>query len=183
MKTSVLLLVIAFFTAALPAATAQMSRNQLSPGGLARVTKEVRHELLLLPYYGVFDFLAYKVDPDGTVTLMGYVVRPVLKSDAENVVKKVEGVERVDNQIKVLPLSDNDTRIRRLAFRAIYSDPQLSKYSWEAVQSIHIIVDNGNITLLGSVDNATDKNVAEIRAKGVPGAFNVTNDLVVQPPQ
>ncbi len=165
-------------------ATAQDSstdRSQLSARGVERITKEVRHELLLLPYYGVFDKLAYKVDPNGTVTLLGAVTRPVLKSDAENAVKKIEGVEKVVNQIQVLPLSPNDDQIRRAAFRAIYGSPQMTKYAWESVQSIHIIVGNGNITLEGVVDNQADKDVAGIQAKSVPGAFAVTNNLVVTP--
>src|SRR5213082_269740 len=103
-------------------ALAQNDANQSSGGALGeraleRITKEVRHELVMLPFYGVFDNLAYKVSPDGTVTLLGQVSRPTLKSDAENVVKRIEGVERVDNQIKVLPVSPNDDRIRRVVYR------------------------------------------------------------------
>jgi BON domain len=169
-------------TAALPAAAAAAAKEQgqaLSQRGLQRIVTEVRHQIIMLPYYGVFDMISYKVSPDGAVTLMGAVRNPTLKSDAGNAVKGVEGVVRVDNQIKVLPLSPNDDLIRRAEFRAIYSAPQLSKYSWEAVQSIHIIVENGHVTLVGTVDNSTDKNVAEIRAKTVPGVFSVTNDLQV----
>jgi len=180
MKTATLLFAIALLTVSLPAASAQNSRDQLSQSGVERITREVHHELALLPYYGVFDFLAYKVE-GSNVTLMGYAARPTLKSDAENVVKKIEGVEHVDNQIKVLPLSPNDNAIRHAAFRAIYGSPQLTKYSWQSVQSIHIIVDNGHITLEGTVDSEADKNVAEIQAKSVPGAFSVTNDLQVVP--
>jgi hyperosmotically inducible protein len=143
-----------------------------------KLTKEVRHELVMLPYYGVFDNLAYRVD-GAKVTLFGQVVRPTLKSDAENVVKKIEGVERVDNEIEVLPLSPNDDRIRRDAYRQIYSKAPLQRYQMGAVPPIHIIVKNGNITLVGVVDNEGDKNLAGIAAKGVPGAFGVTNDLVV----
>ncbi|HTR64215.1 MAG TPA: BON domain-containing protein [Terriglobales bacterium] len=178
MKKTMLLALLAAVMAT-TAAAQNMNRDQLSSRALERVTTEVRHQLLLLPYYGVFDFLSYKVDPSGVVTLMGEVTRPTLKSDAENVVKRIEGVERVDNQIKVLPLSPNDDRIRREAFRAIYGAPQLTKYSWQAVQSIHILVDNGQITLVGQVDNQADKDVAGIRAKGVSGAFSVTNNLQV----
>jgi BON domain-containing protein len=155
------------------------AHDQLSPKGIDRIAKEVRHEILLLPYYGVFDVLSYKVDPNGTVTLMGSVTRPTLKSDAENVVKKIEGVETVDNQINVLPPSPNDDRIRRAAFNAIYGYPALNKYAWESVQSIHIIVNKGAITLEGQVDNEGDRNIGEIRAKGVQGAFSVTNNLKV----
>src|SRR5882724_11837780 len=101
----------------------------LSQKGIERITKEVHHELVLLPYYGVFDNLAYRVSPDGTVTLLGQVARPTLKSDAENVVKRIEGVERVDNQIKVLPTSFMDDQIRIASYRAIYGNSVLSPYS------------------------------------------------------
>jgi hyperosmotically inducible protein len=157
------------------------SADQLSSRGTDRIAKEVRHEILLLPYYGVFDVLSYKVDPNGTVTLMGSVTQPTLKSDAENVVKRIEGVEKVDNQITVLPLSPNDDQIRRAAFREIYGFPTLNKYAWQSVQSIHIIVNNGALTLVGQVDSETDRNTAEVRAKSVQGAFSVTNNLMVGP--
>jgi hyperosmotically inducible protein len=187
MKTTILALLLVLMSAGWQTAAAQGStandaareRGMMSPRGVERITKEVRHELLLLPYYGVFDFLAYKVGADGTVTLLGQAARPTLKSDAENAVKHIEGVEHVDNQIQVLPLSPSDDQIRRAAFRTIYGSPQLSKYSWEAVQSIHIIVNHGNITLEGVVDNQGDKQVAEIQAKGVANAFSVTNNLAV----
>lgn len=138
---------LVLFVAMLATVALAQNSERTSSAGVERITKEVRHELLLLPYYGVFDILSYKVDAEGTVTLMGAVVRPTLKSDAENVVKKIEGVEKVDNQIKVLPVSPNDEQIRRAAYRAIYGSPELSKYSWQSVQAIHIIVDNGHVTL------------------------------------
>ena len=122
----------------------------------------------MLPYYGVFDNLAYRVDGD-TVTLMGQVTRPTLKSDAENVVKRIEGVERVVNHIEVLPLSPNDDRIRIAVYRAIYGQTGLDRYALQAVPPIHIIVNNGNVTLEGVVASETDKNLANIRANGVPG--------------
>ncbi len=147
---------------------------------LDRIVKEVRHELVMLPYYGVFDNLAYKVDPDGTVTLIGQVARPTLKSDAENVVKRIEGVTRVVNNIEVLPNSPMDDRIRLATYRAIYGDPVLSMYQVRAVPPIHIIVKNGHITLEGSVAREMDKTVAGIRANSVPGAFSVDNNLVVE---
>jgi hyperosmotically inducible protein len=144
-----------------------------------RLAKEVRHELVMLPYYSVFDNLAFRVD-GSKVTLFGQVTRPVLKSDAENVVKRIEGVTSVDNQIEVLPLSPNDDRIRMAVYRALFSRPQLQRYGMGAVPSIHIIVKNGNVTLVGVVDNEMDKNVAGIAANGVTGVFKVTNDLQVQ---
>ena len=153
-------------------------QNQLSPRSVERIQKEVRHELVMLPYLGVFDNLAYKVD-GSTVTLIGQVTRPTLKSDAENVVKKIEGVEKVDNQIEVLPPSPMDDQLRRRLYRAIYGYPSLQKYSLGVQQPIRIIVKNGNVSLEGVVDNESDKNVAGIRAKGVSGVFSVTNNLQV----
>ena len=152
----------------------------LSQKGIDRIIKEVHHELVMLPFYGVFDNLAYKVSPDGTVTLLGQVSRPTLKSDAENVVKRIEGVERVDNQIKVLPVSPNDDRIRRVVYRAIYGNEVLSQYALRAVPPIHIIVENGNGTLEGVVARQMDKQIAEMQAKSVPGVFSVTNNLKVE---
>ncbi len=147
--------------------------------GRTSLVREVRHELVMLPYYGVFDNLAYKVD-GYTVTLMGQVTRPTLKSDAENVVKRIEGVEKVINNIEVLPLSPMDDRIRAATYRAIFGAPQLNRYAMQAVPPIHIIVKNGNVTLVGVVANEGDKNVAGIRAKGVPGVFAVNNELGVE---
>jgi hyperosmotically inducible periplasmic protein len=150
---------------------------------LERIYKEVRHELLMLPYYGVFDNLAYKVDPDGTVTLLGQVSPErgsTLKSDAEKAVKRIEGVEKVVNNIEVLPPSPLDDRIRRAAYRAIYSNPVLSQYQLRAVPPIHIIVKNGNITLEGAVARQMDKQIAGMQANGISGAFSVTNNLVVE---
>jgi len=150
------------------------------PGDESRIASAVRHELITLPYFGVFDDLGFTVN-GSTVTLVGDVTRPTLKSDAENVVKRVEGVTKVVNNIEVLPLSPNDDRIRIAAYRAIYGDPQLStRYGYRAVPSIHIIVKNGNIRLEGVVANEGDKNIAGIRANGVHGAFGVENDLRVE---
>jgi hyperosmotically inducible protein len=146
----------------------------------SRIAREVRHELVMLPYYGVFDDLAFSVN-GGTVTLLGAVTRPTLKSDAENVVKRIEGVTQVINKIEVLPLSPMDDRIRAAVYRAIYGDPALStRYGYRALPSIHIMVKNGNVTLEGVVANEADKNIANIRANGVPGVFSVTNNLQVE---
>ncbi|MDQ2900436.1 MAG: BON domain-containing protein [Acidobacteriota bacterium] len=142
--------------------------------------REVRHELVMLPYYNVFDNLSFRVN-GSNVTLLGQVTRPTLKSDAGNVVKRIEGVTQVDNQIEVLPLSPNDDQIRRAVYRAIYGNSALAtRYGFQAVPSIHIIVKNGNVTLDGVVANQGDKNIANIQAKGVPGAFSVTDNLVVE---
>jgi len=164
--------------AAISLVSAQDREHRASQRGDERLIKEVRHELTMLPYYSVFDDLSYKVE-GGTVTLFGAVVRPSLKSDAENVVKKIEGVERVVNNIDVLPPSPNDDRIRRDVYRAIYSQPGLDTYSLRAVPTIHIIVKDGNVTLTGAVANQGDKDRAGIAANGVSGAFSVTNNIQV----
>ena len=146
----------------------------------SRIAKEVRHQLLMLPYYGVFDDLAFRVD-GGTVTLLGAVTRPTLKSDAENVVKRIEGVTKVVNNIEVLPLSPMDDQIRMAEYRAIYGDPALStRYGFRSLPPIHIIVKNGNVALEGVVANQMDKQIVEARAKSVPNVFSVTNDLQVE---
>lgn len=144
-----------------------------------RTIREVRHELVMLPYYGVFDNLSFKVE-GSTVTLLGQVTRPTLKSDAERVVKDIEGVERVVNNIEVLPTSPNDDRIRLAVYRAIYSQPTLQMYSLRAVPPIHIIVRNGNVILEGVVAREADRNIANIQANGVSGVFSVTNNLQVE---
>jgi len=135
---------------------------------------------VLLPFYGVFDNLAYQVSDDGTVTLLGQVVRPTTKSDAENSVKRIEGVEKVVNNIQVLPNSPNDDRIRRAVYLSIYRNTVLNQYELRAVPPIHIIVDRGHVTLEGVVARQMDKQVAEIQAKSVSGVFSVTNNLRVE---
>ncbi|HEV8412321.1 MAG TPA: BON domain-containing protein [Bryobacteraceae bacterium] len=140
------------------------------------LVKEVRHELVTLPYYGVFDNLSYRVD-GSKVTLFGQVRDPVLKDQAGKAVKSIEGVSAVDNQIEVLPASGMDDATRMAVYRAIYSKPTLQRYQLGAVPPIHIIVKNGNVTLEGVVANEMDKNVAGIAANGVSGVFKVTNNL------
>jgi hyperosmotically inducible protein len=152
--------------------------QQPSAKSQERIVKEIRHELLMLPYFGVFDNIAFKVD-GSAVTLLGQVVRPSLKSDAEHAVKHIEGVEKVDNQIEVLPPSPMDDRIRIRLFRAIYQYPSLQKYALGVQKPIRIIVKNGHVNLEGVVDSEGDKNLAGIRANGVPGIFSVTNNLQV----
>lgn len=153
--------------------------QRVSEKGRERLIREVRHELVMLPYYGVFDNLSYKVE-GYTVTLLGQVTRPTLKSSAENVVKAIEGVEKVVNQIEVLPLSPNDDRLRLSVYRAIYGRAPLDRYALQAVPPIHIIVKNGNVTLEGVAANEGDKNMANIRANGVSGVFSVVNNLAVE---
>lgn len=144
----------------------------------AWLTKQVHHNLATLPWYGVFDNLEYQVK--GTeVVLSGQVVDPVTKSDAANTVKRLEGVTNVVNNIKVLPLSSMDNQIRFAEYRAIYSEPALSRYGMGAIPSIHIIVANGHVALEGVVDNAADRDVAALRANTVSGVFSVTNNLRV----
>ena len=147
--------------------------------GTDRLTREVRHELVMLPYYGVFDNLAYRVD-GSTVTLLGQVTRPTLKSDAGKVVKGIEGVTKVDNRIQVLPLSSMDDGLRIATYRAIFGKPGLDRYAMQAVPPIHIIVDNGKVTLEGVVATEADKNQSGLYANGVPGVFSVTNNLRVE---
>lgn len=144
-----------------------------------RLEREVRHELVMLPYYGVFDILRYQIEGN-KVILSGAVTRPTLKKDAENVVKNIEAVESVENRVEVLPLSPNDDRIRRAAFRTIYGQDALSRYAIMAVPPIHIIVKDGNISLEGVVASENDKNVAGIQANAVSGAFSVKNNLQVE---
>jgi hypothetical protein len=173
----------------------------------ASAVEGIRHELLQLPYYGVFDFLSFKYE-NGTVTLMGYASRPSLKTDAERAVRRVAGVETVNDQIEVLPVSINDDNVRWETYYAIYRDPFLSRYApgggllWghrhefpgrfmslgpsrfpgtepAGDYPIHIVVKNGRITLLGVVDNDSDKTVAGMRARGVSGSFGVDNELMV----
>jgi hyperosmotically inducible protein len=149
-----------------------------APPTLSPLENHVRHELVMLPYLNIFDDISFRVDGNA-VTLFGAVTRPVLKSDAENVVKRVEGVGRVENQIEVLPLSSFDDGIRLRTARAIYGYPALQRYRMGTQPSIHIIVKNGNVTLAGFVSTDMDKQLAFIRANGVPGVFAVNNQLQI----
>lgn len=142
------------------------------------LSKKIRHELVMLPYYNIFDNLAYRIDGN-TVTLLGQVTDPVLKKDAGRVVQRVEGVGQVVNNIEVLPLSSFDNQIRRAEYRTIFGYASMYRYAMGANPSIHIIVDNGHVTLEGVVSSQMDKNIAGIRANSVPGVFSVTNNLVV----
>jgi len=181
MRTRFLTLLAGFLVFTTLSLVAQdTQRSQPSPKSQDRIVREVRHELLMLPYFGVFDNIAYKVDGDN-VTLVGQVTRPSLKSDAGNAVKRIEGVEKVDNQIEVLPPSTMDDQLRVRLFRAIYQFPPLQKYELGVQKPIRIIVKSGRVTLEGVVDNDTDKNTAGIRANTVSGTFGVTNNLQVVP--
>jgi hyperosmotically inducible protein len=142
------------------------------------LTDQVRHELVMIPYYSVFDNLNYRID-NGVVTLSGEVTQPVVKDDAERSVKHLAGVTQVIDNIRVLPLSTMDNRIRMAEYRSIYGFGGLYRYGMGTQPSIHIVVENGHVTLVGVVDNQTDKNTANIRANAVAGVFSVTNDLRV----
>ena len=147
-----------------------------------QLAREIRHQLLMLPYYSIFDDLAFKLD-GSEVTLEGACPPEPpwnIKSDAENVVKRIPGVTKVTNNIRELPLSDMDWRVRRAEERAIYGDPQIgTRYGAQALPSIHIVVDNGHVTLEGVVDNQFDDTLIRTRANGVPNVFSVTDNLVV----
>jgi len=149
-----------------------------SDPAMVGIHKEVRHELVMLPYLGVFDNLAYRIDGN-VVTLVGQVTRPTLKADAERAVKRIEAVDRVDNQIEVLPVSQHDDRLRRSLYRAIYGYTPLNRYAMPVLKPIRIVVKNGNVTLEGVVDSQSDKSMVNIRANGVHGVFSVTNNLRV----
>ena len=166
--------VMALAVASLPLMAAPAGGQDLS-----RIERQVRHELVTLPYYSVFDNMSFRVD-GSKVTLMGKVTRPVLKSNAEKALKDIEGVSEVDNQIEVLPVSTNDDQIRLAAYQAIYGQSTLSRYQIQAVPPIHIIVDKGNIELEGVVGTEGEKTIAGTQAKGVHGAFKVTNNLRVE---
>ena len=144
-----------------------------------QLERRVRHELVTLPYYGVFDNLAYQVN-GGTVTLYGEVVRPSTRSDAAGRVKRLAGVTRVVNNIKVLPLSSFDDRIRRATYRSIAGMGGLYRYLQGTNPSLHIVVNNGHVTLEGVVSGSGDRNLAYLAANRVPGVFSVKNNLRVE---
>lgn len=174
-RTINLVMLAAALTAAVVAGTQSPAAKPLA--------ESVRHELAMLPYYNVFDDLKFSIDAHGAVTLLGSVTRPILRSDAENAVKRVPGVTRVHNEIEVLPLSRMDDAIRLAAYRAVYSTPGLFRLAYSAQPPVRIIVKNGNITLEGVAPNAMDRQVAYMRALSVPGAFQVTNHLAVESAQ
>ena len=171
---SVVMLALATLVMGTHTANAASTPNQMTEE--QRMSKQVRHALVTVPWYGVFDNLEYSIH-GSEVTLSGQVVQPVTRSDAESAVKRVEGVTHVIDNITVLPLSSFDDRIRRAEYRAIFRDPVLSRYSMGAVPAIHIVVNNGHVTLVGTVDRQMDANVARIRALSVPGVFSVASNL------
>lgn len=153
------------------------SAQVTTQAGQDQLAEQVRHQLVMLPYYWVFDNLEFEIQDPDTVVISGEVTRPLLKSDAEKAVQRVKGVNKVVNNIEVLPLLSFDDSIRLRTYRAIYSTIGLDRYALRAVPPIHIIVNRGHVTLEGVVANESDKNLAGLRAQGVFGAFSVTNDL------
>ena len=184
---------IAFFIAAIMLCSAPGMRstalaepqntkeNQQDQRTTMLMADEIRHQLVTLPYYGVFDWLEGEILPDRSVVLGGQVVRPTTKSDAERRVKSIEGVTKVVNNIELLPLSTNDDEIRRATYRAIYKfDSPLFQYAIRAVPPIHIIVKNGHVTLKGVVLNQMDKQLAETAVRGVANTFDIRNELTIE---
>lgn len=157
------------------------SLSRVEPQVNAPLARQVRHELVTLPYYGVFDWLEFEARTDGTVVLRGQVVRPTTKSDGERRVKNIDGVKNVINEIEVLPLSPQDGRLRLALYRTIYgSNSPLFRYATQSIPSIHIIVDRGRATLKGVVASKFDAQIAYTRARGVPGLFDVKSELIVE---
>lgn len=169
-----LVVVMALFASTLSYGASSDAARELTP-----LERHIRHEIVTLPFYNVFDNLTFQVN-GSTVILMGQTTRPSLKKSAENVVARLDGVTKVDNRIEVLPVSANDDRIRSAVFRTIYYNPNFTKYAIRAVPPIHIIVKNGDVTLEGVVSGKADKNLAAMLARGVAGVFSVTNNLRVE---
>lgn len=176
--TRIFRLLVLLFTVVMFAAAFAQNDQKFSPKAQERITKEVRHKLLMLPQFSTFDNIEFKIE-GYDVLLIGQVRDPTLRTDAEREVKRVEGVEHVENRIEVLPASPNDDRLRRQVFFAIYRYGPLQHYGIGSNRPIHIIVSSGHVTLVGVVDRESDKNLAGIRANGVDGVFSVQNDLVV----
>ncbi len=160
-------------------AAAQSAQHPLSPRAEDRINTEVHHQLAMMPNYTLFDIVGYQVQ-GSTVILSGKVRDQAVKGEAENSVKKIEGVDRVVNNIEVLPPSGSDDHLRWEIAHALAANPALSPYFFQAVPPIHIIVQNGNVDLEGTVSSEGDRNTANIVAKGVPGVFRVTDNLHVE---
>jgi hyperosmotically inducible protein len=176
-KSKILALAVAFFIAA---STAMAASNTSTKDDVNfQTAKQIRKQILKLPYYGVFDNIAFDVKGD-TVTLYGQVVRPTTKSDAARRVAKVEGIDKVVNNIEVLPLSGFDDGIRAQTYRAVFSKGGLSRYAAGINPDLHIIVKNGHVTLEGVVASQGDRNLANLAASGVSGVFSVTNNLRIE---
>ncbi|HVF55665.1 MAG TPA: BON domain-containing protein [Pyrinomonadaceae bacterium] len=172
-KNRIIAIVALVAIAASSAVAAAPSEGRLND---EQMNKKVRKELVTLPYYGVFDNLAYKIEGD-TVTLYGQVVRPSTRRDAEYRVARIAGVRRVVNNIEVLPLSPFDDSIRRQTYRQVFNTAGLYRYAMGVNPSLHIIVNRGHVTLEGVVATQADKQFAYVAASSVPGVFSVTNNL------
>lgn len=168
--------IISLVAAIAIAATVAVAAPASSQSGDFRAMEKICKELVMLPYYGVFDNLAYKLD-GSTVTLYGQVVRSSTRKDAERRIRKIEGVERVINNIEVLPLSSFDDSIRARTYRAVFRTGSLYRYAMGANPSIHIVVNRGRVTLEGVVANKMDSQLAYMAANSVPGVFSVKNNL------
>ena len=176
MKLGTLILCVGMLVCAVAFSAQSASASERTT---AAIEKQVAHELNMLPYGNVFDYVTFTVDPNGAVTLSGEVTQPILKSEAAKAAKGVEGVATVDNQIKVLPVSPFDARLRMRLYRSIYGESVLQRYGVGSNASIRIIVDNGHVTLKGYVDNQGDKIIAGMQAGSVPGIFSLDNQLKV----
>ena len=189
MPWACLIALAALFLTAGAAVTTAQQKNSAQLGSpdtrdvrrMEALKEQVRHQLVMLPYYSVFDWLQASVKPDGTVVLKGEVTRPTLKDDAEHRVKNIEAATRVTNNIEVLPLSTFDDELRIALYRALfrYNSP-LFRYGTQSVPPIHIIVKNGRVTLKGVVLNQMDSQLAEMTARQVPGSFEVRNELQIE---
>ena len=175
-----LIVVLSMMAFSITASVKAVSQPKSQEDTRARLIQEIRRELVTLPYYGVFDWIDFELKPDNTVVLRGQVVRPSTKPDAEARVRKIQGVSNVTNEIEVLPPSPEDDRLRLQLYRAIYgSDSPLFRYATQAIPSIHIIVKNGRAVLKGIVDSKSDADLANVRARGVPGLFEVKNEIQI----
>jgi len=159
--------------AAIPATTAPKTEE-------SQLSREIRHQLFVLPYYSVFDYITFTLEGD-KVTLSGYVLRPTLRANAEAAVKSLEGVSSVKNLIEVLPKSSTDDGFRRAVYRAIFEDSTLQRYAVSEVPVVHIILRNGEVALEGAVSSEAEKTLASTRASSVPGVSNVKNNISVRP--
>ena len=176
-------IVLPIFLLGFAAISMASTHNVTDPAGSNKqslsLTDQVRHELVMLPYFGVFDNLSFTIENSNTVVLTGHVVRPTLRSDAEAAVRRIQGVAKVVNNIEVLPIAPSDDAIRLRAYWAIYSRTGFEKYAIQANPPIKIIVQNGNITLEGVVGSQMDKTIAEMAARSVPGVFGVKDALTI----
>jgi hyperosmotically inducible protein len=189
LTAAVMTIAALLFTAPAGVTAAQQNKDPVQLGSpktrdinrMEALREEIRHQLVMLPYYSVFDWLQAQAKPDGTVVLLGQVTRPTLKSEAEERVKKIEGATRITNNIEVLPLSPFDDELRTAVYRALFRfNSPLFRYGTQSVPPIHIIVKNGRVALKGVVANQMDSQLAETAARGVPGSFEVTNELQIE---